>query len=46
LEASIWQGVGVPKNTPPEIIETLNKEINLALADPKMKARFAKLGSI
>jgi tripartite-type tricarboxylate transporter receptor subunit TctC len=46
LEASIWQGVGVPKNTPPEIIDKLNKEINLALADPKMKARFANLGSI
>jgi tripartite-type tricarboxylate transporter receptor subunit TctC len=46
LEASIWQGIGVPKNTPPEIIEKLNKEINLALADPKMKKRFADLGSI
>jgi tripartite-type tricarboxylate transporter receptor subunit TctC len=45
LEASIWQGVGVPKNTPPEIVEMLNREINTALADPKMKARFADLGS-
>jgi tripartite-type tricarboxylate transporter receptor subunit TctC len=44
LEASIWQGVGVPKNTPPEIVERLNKEINAALADPKMKARLAELG--
>jgi tripartite-type tricarboxylate transporter receptor subunit TctC len=44
FEASIWQGVGVPKNTPPEIVEKLNKEINSALADPKVKARFADLG--
>ena len=46
LEASIWQGVGVPKNTPPEIFEKLNKEINSALADPKINARFADLGSM
>src|SRR5262249_51637141 len=45
LEASIWQGVGAPKDTPSEIVEKLNKEINSALADPKMKARFADLGS-
>jgi tripartite-type tricarboxylate transporter receptor subunit TctC len=45
LEASIWQGVGAPKNTPPEIVEKLNKEINTALADPKMKARFADLSA-
>jgi len=45
LEASIWQGIGVPKNTPPEIVEKLNKEINTALADPRMKARFADLGA-
>jgi tripartite-type tricarboxylate transporter receptor subunit TctC len=40
-EASGWQGVGAPKNTPAEIIDKLNKEINVGLADPKMKARLA-----
>ena len=43
-EASGWQGVGVPKSTPPEIIGKLNREINAALADPRMKARLADLG--
>jgi tripartite-type tricarboxylate transporter receptor subunit TctC len=43
-EASIWFGIGAPKNTPTEIIEMLNKEINAALGDPKMKARLADLG--
>jgi tripartite-type tricarboxylate transporter receptor subunit TctC len=43
-EASASFGVGVPKNTPAEIIDKLNKEINAGLADPKMKARFADLG--
>jgi len=43
-EASQWFGLGVPKNTPAEIIGKLNKEINAALADPKMKARLADLG--
>jgi tripartite-type tricarboxylate transporter receptor subunit TctC len=43
-EASGFGGVGAPKNTPPEIIEKLNKEINVALAEPKMKARLADLG--
>jgi tripartite-type tricarboxylate transporter receptor subunit TctC len=43
-EASSWHGVGVPKDTPAEIIDTLNKEINAALADPKFKARLASLG--
>jgi tripartite-type tricarboxylate transporter receptor subunit TctC len=42
--ASPWQGIGAPKNTPTEIVEKLNKEINAALADPKMKARLADLG--
>jgi len=45
-EAVLWQGIGAPKNTPTEIVEKLNKEINAALADPKMKARFADLGSV
>jgi tripartite-type tricarboxylate transporter receptor subunit TctC len=43
-EASGFNGLGAPKNTPAEIIETLNKEINAGLADPKVKARFADLG--
>jgi tripartite-type tricarboxylate transporter receptor subunit TctC len=43
-EASQWYGVGAPKNTPAEIVDKLNKEINAALADPKMKARFAEIG--
>jgi tripartite-type tricarboxylate transporter receptor subunit TctC len=43
-EASIWFGVGAPKATPAEVIGKLNKEINAALADPKMKARLAELG--
>jgi tripartite-type tricarboxylate transporter receptor subunit TctC len=43
-EASNWYGVGVPKNTPAEIIDKLNKEINAGLADPKMKARLADFG--
>jgi tripartite-type tricarboxylate transporter receptor subunit TctC len=43
-EASGWYGVGAPRNTPAEIVERLNKEINAALADPKLKARLAELG--
>ena len=43
-EASTWLGIGAPKNTPPEIIEALNKEINAAFADSKMKARFSDIG--
>jgi tripartite-type tricarboxylate transporter receptor subunit TctC len=44
-EASTWSGVGAPKATPAEIVEKLNKEINAGLADPKIKARLAELGS-
>jgi tripartite-type tricarboxylate transporter receptor subunit TctC len=44
-EASGWYGVVAPKNTPAEIVNKLNKEINAALADPKLKARFAELGA-
>jgi tripartite-type tricarboxylate transporter receptor subunit TctC len=43
-EASQWYGIGAPKNTPVEIVDRLNKEINAALADPKIKARLADLG--
>ena len=43
-EASTWSGVGAPKATPAEIVDKLNKEVNTALADPKMKARLADLG--
>src|SRR5262245_8319496 len=43
-EASAEAGLGAPRNTPTKIIDTLNKEINAALADPNMKARLADLG--
>jgi tripartite-type tricarboxylate transporter receptor subunit TctC len=43
-EASGINGLGAPKNTPADIIETLNKEVNAGLADPKIKARLAELG--
>jgi tripartite-type tricarboxylate transporter receptor subunit TctC len=43
-EASIWLGIGAPKATPAEIVNKLNKEVNAALDDPKMKARLADLG--
>ena len=45
-EASAWFGMGVPVKTPPEIIAMLNKAINEALADPKVKARLAELGGV
>ena len=45
-EVSVWFGVGAPKNTPAEIVDKLNKEINAGLADPKIKARLADLGNI
>jgi tripartite-type tricarboxylate transporter receptor subunit TctC len=44
-EASTWYGVGVPKSTPTEIVEKLNKEVNAALSGPKFKARLADLGA-
>ncbi len=43
-EASQWYGVGVPKNTPVEIVDELNKEINAGLANPKLRAQLADLG--
>jgi tripartite-type tricarboxylate transporter receptor subunit TctC len=44
FEASLWQGVGAPKSTPLGIVEKLNREINAALADPKVRAQLANLG--
>jgi tripartite-type tricarboxylate transporter receptor subunit TctC len=45
-EASAWYGIVAPKNTPAEMIETLNKATNAVLADPAAKTRFAELGAI
>jgi tripartite-type tricarboxylate transporter receptor subunit TctC len=45
-EAAGWGGIGAPRNTPAEIVDKLNKEINAALADPTIKARIADLGSM
>jgi tripartite-type tricarboxylate transporter receptor subunit TctC len=44
-EASTWNGLCAPKNTPAEIVDRLNKEINVGLADPKIKARLAEVGA-
>ena len=44
-ETSTWYGIGAPKKTPAEIVDRLNKEINVSLADPGMAARLAALGS-
>jgi tripartite-type tricarboxylate transporter receptor subunit TctC len=44
-EADFWTGIAAPKNTPAEIVDKLNKEINAALADPEMKVRLAELGA-
>jgi tripartite-type tricarboxylate transporter receptor subunit TctC len=43
-ETSQWYGVGVPKNTPAEIVDKLNKEVNADFVDLKLKARLADLG--
>jgi tripartite-type tricarboxylate transporter receptor subunit TctC len=43
-EATAWYGIGAPRATPAEIVDKLNKEVNAALDDPKMKARLADLG--
>jgi tripartite-type tricarboxylate transporter receptor subunit TctC len=45
-EASTWFGIGAPRNTPTDIIDKLNKEINAALGDPKIKARLGDLGGM
>src|SRR6516162_3161757 len=44
-QASSWDGIGAPANTPPEIIAILNKQVNAALSDPKFKARLVDLGA-
>jgi tripartite-type tricarboxylate transporter receptor subunit TctC len=44
-EVSAWYGIGVPKNTPAAIVDTLNKKINAGLADPKLSGQLAELGS-
>ena len=46
FEASVFLGIGAPKSTPAAIVGRLNKEINAALADPNLKARYADLGAI
>ena len=43
--AVVWDGIGAPAKTPPEVIDKLNKSINAVLGDPAVKARFAALGS-
>ena len=45
-EANAFYGIGAPKNTPAEIIDKLNREINACLTDPKLKAQLANLGSV
>src|SRR5262245_20922200 len=44
FEATFWAGLGAPKNTPADIVDKLNKEINAGLVDPKLKARLAEFG--
>jgi len=43
-EASAWYGIAAPAGTPVDIVETLNRELNAAFTDPRMKARIAELG--
>jgi tripartite-type tricarboxylate transporter receptor subunit TctC len=45
-EASSFYGIGAPRNTPAEIVDKLNREVNAGLADPKMKVRLAELGGV
>jgi tripartite-type tricarboxylate transporter receptor subunit TctC len=46
FDAAVYYGIGAPKNTPPEIVDRLNREINAGLADPQFKARLVELGSM
>jgi tripartite-type tricarboxylate transporter receptor subunit TctC len=43
-EVSVWNGIAAPRGTPPEVVDTLNRAVNAALADERLKARFAELG--
>ncbi len=45
-DAASWYGIAAPKGTPPDVIDTLNREINAGLADPGLKARLAELGGM
>src|SRR5262245_31988507 len=45
-EASSWHGIGVPKNTPADIVQKLNSEMNAVLGDPKVIARLAEIGGV
>jgi tripartite-type tricarboxylate transporter receptor subunit TctC len=45
-EVSSWYGIGSPRNTPVDVVETLNREVNAGLADPKLKAQLADQGGI
>jgi tripartite-type tricarboxylate transporter receptor subunit TctC len=45
FEASAWQGIGAPRDTPNEIIDKLNETINAGLAEPRIKAQLADLGA-
>jgi tripartite-type tricarboxylate transporter receptor subunit TctC len=44
LVAGDFTGLGAPRNTPPDVIDVINKQVNAGLADDKVKARFAALG--
>ena len=46
FDASGWYGIAAPKDTPPEIVDRLNKEVNAALTDPKTKRRLTDLGCL
>jgi tripartite-type tricarboxylate transporter receptor subunit TctC len=46
FEANIWHGIGAPKDTPKDIIATLNKEISVILATPQIKEKFANIGGV
>jgi tripartite-type tricarboxylate transporter receptor subunit TctC len=45
-QATLWDGIGAPKNTPVDIVDRLNKEINAVLADPKMTTSLADIGAV
>ena len=46
LAPKTWAGIGVPRGTPPEIIERLNREVNAGLAQPDIRARLADVGTV